>query len=84
MSADYVTFAADYFTRLEVPDVATCFNNLSHELMSHYHGDGDGLLSPFIPVVYVEISPADARAIDLDQDVIVANCRFRNVLKPKA
>jgi len=84
MSADYVTFAADNFAKVEISHVFSHFHDLPHELMSHYHGNGNGLLSPFSPVVYVEVSPADACPIDLDQDVIVANCRFRNVLKPKA
>ena len=82
MSADYVTFAAHNFAKVKISYVFSHFHDLSHELMAHYHGDGNGFLSPFVPIVDVKVSSTDARAIYFDQNVIVSDFGLGDVFKP--
>jgi len=37
--------------------------------MSDNEGGGDGFLSPSIPIIDVEISAADAGAVDFNEDI---------------
>ena len=68
----------------EVVDVGADFDDLADELVADDHRHGDGLLRPGVPVVDVEVGAADAGAKDLDEHVVDADLRFRDVFQPKA
>ena len=72
-STNNMPFAADDISCVKVGDVATYFDNFADKLMADHHRYGNGLLSPFVPVVYVDISTANSRSIDTDQDIIDAD-----------
>ena len=48
------------------------------------YGHRDGLLRPGVPVVDVNVGPANGRLLDVNEDVIVADFRHRDFLEPKA
>ena len=52
--------------------------------MADRHGHRDGLLGPVIPVVDMQIGAANGRALDLDEYVVDAQFRVRDVFEPDA
>jgi hypothetical protein len=81
---DYVSFTTHDLTWEEVVHIASYFNNLAYELVSHDHWNRDGFLRPGIPFVNVKISSADTRAPYLDEDIIDSALWSGNVLQSKA
>ncbi|MNN71931.1 hypothetical protein D3C81_1879190 [compost metagenome] len=71
--ADFKTFHfladADYFADI---------------LMPNNHWNRDGFLRPFIPVINVNVSPADGCFTDFNQQIVMTDFRFRNVGHPNA
>src|SRR5262249_19112078 len=56
----------------------------ANKLVPDGHRDGDGLLGPGIPVIYMYVGPADGGLKDADKDVIGANFGHRHFLEPKS
>jgi hypothetical protein len=68
---------------LEVVDVAADRGHPAHELVAHVHGHGDGLLRPLVPVIDMHVGAADRGFVDLDEHIVDAHRRDRNLLQPK-
>ena len=83
-ATDDVAFGADEVADLEIVDVAADFNDTADKLMSDDQGDADGLLCPGIPVPDMDVRAADRRLADLDQHVVDADLRDRDVFQPEA
>ncbi len=56
----------------------------SDVLVPDHHRDRDRLLRPGIPVVNVNISPADRGLFDSDENIIVADLRHGHLFEPQA
>ena len=82
-AANDVTFAADHLARAKIAHVRADRHDFAHKLVSHHHRDRDRALRPGIPFVDVQVGPADARAVDLDQDIIEPDFRFGDILQPE-
>ena len=78
-----VPFSGNQFTRLEIVDVGTGFNDLSHKLMPNGHRDGNRLLRPIVPIEDVNVRSANARAQNTDQNVVNTDCGLGNVFEPE-
>ena len=81
--ADHVALAADDVTRLEVVDIRAHFDNLAHKLVADRHGDRNGGLRPLVPVVDMQVGPANARVAGPDQHIVHADRRLGNLLEPQ-
>src|ERR1700730_14006131 len=79
-----VTLARNAVARAEAAYFAAQFDDFSRVFMADGHGHGNGFLRPGIPVVDVHVGAAYRRAMDLDEHVIVADRRLRDVLPPDA
>ncbi len=78
-----VSFATNNLARVEIGHVGTCLNDLTDELVSDDHRHRNRLLRPRVPVVDVDVSAADARSINLDQNIVDANLRLWDIFQPK-
>src|SRR5262249_28306562 len=78
-----VALAAHNVARVEVGDVGADRHDLPDELMADDQRHGNGLPGPVVPFVDVQISPADAGALDLDEHIVNADLGLRHVLEPK-
>src|SRR5271169_4735887 len=79
VTADHVPFAADNLPGEEVRHVRSDLGDLSDELVSDYHGHGNRLFGPLIPVVDVHVGAADRRALDADQNIVDPDLGFRYI-----
>ncbi len=84
MTAGDVTFAGDPLADFEALDFAADLDDLADKFVADSHGDGNGILAPFVPIVDMDIGAADGRLFDFDQDIIVSGLRFRHILHPDA
>ena len=82
-AAHHMPFAADNVAGKEVSDVGAHFHDLADELVTHHHRHGDRLAGPGVPLVNVHVRAADARAIDLDQNIVDAHLRNRHIDQPQ-
>jgi hypothetical protein len=78
-SVNDVTFGGDAITFLDVRHQAPDLGDVARELMADDKRRLASSSRPIVPVVDVDIGPADARAADADQDFVVPDLRFRNV-----
>jgi hypothetical protein len=78
-----VALAADDVAGVKVVHVGADFDNLADKLMPDHHWYRDGLLRPLVPVVDMDIGPADACVAHADQHVVDAVLRFGNILQPQ-
>src|ERR1700733_11407423 len=83
-TAGHMAFAGDEVADLEVGDVGADGGDFSDEFMADGHGDGDGLLSPLVPLINVDIGAADACAANADEDVVDAIVGLGYILEPEA
>src|SRR5262245_55710765 len=79
-----VPFARDDVADFEVRDIGPDFDDGPDELMPDDERHGDGLLRPGIPLVDVQVSPADAGPQHFDEDVIDADGRYGHCIEPDA
>jgi hypothetical protein len=75
---------ANDIAREEVVDVRANLHDTPGEFVAYGHRYRDGALSPIVPLVYVDIRPANARAENLNQDVVNTNLRLRDVFEPES
>ena len=81
--ANHVTFAGNQFAGVEIDNVGADLNDLADKFVADRHGHGDGLLSPRIPVVNVNVGTAYTGAMDSNQNVVDADGRLGNVFQPQ-
>ena len=84
MTAYDVAFTGNDLADLEALYAFTKGRYFTNVFMADVDADGDILLSPFIPVVYVDVSAADRCLMDLDQHIIDPHFRNRHFLKGKS
>ena len=70
VAADDVTFGSDHLAFHETGDIGPETCDVTGELVPDRHRGRDRRLSPLIPLVDVEIGPADARGMHLDQHLV--------------
>jgi hypothetical protein len=78
-----MTLSADDIARMKVIHVGADFHNLANKLMTDHHRHRNRLLRPLIPVVDMDVCPANARVADANKDVVDAILRFWNILQPQ-
>jgi hypothetical protein len=83
-AASDVPLTAHDIPRMEIVYIGASLNNSADELVSNRHGNRNSALGPFIPVIDVQIGPANACAQNFDQDIIDADLRLRNVFEPQS
>ena len=67
----------------KIRDVGADFDNLADKLMADDHRHRNRFLRPGVPVVDMHVGAADSGAIDLDQHIVDADFRFRDVFQPQ-
>ena len=82
-TADNVTLAADHFAGMKIDDIRSHGDHFADKFMPDDHGHGDSFLRPRIPFINMHIRATDASPINLDQDIIGADFRFRNIFQPE-
>ncbi len=83
-SAGDVTFAGDEVADFEVGDVGADGGDFADEFVADDHGHRNGLLSPFVPLVDVDVGAADAGTADADKNIVDAVIGLRNIFEPEA
>jgi hypothetical protein len=78
-AADDVALAIDKVAGLEADHVAADLLDHADKLVSDDHRHRDGLLGPRVPVVDVDVGAADRSLLDLDQHVVDAGFRHRDL-----
>ena len=84
VSAGNVTFACDPVSLLKFPDFTPNLCHMPHVFMTNGHAHRDGLLSPLVPAVNMQIRSANGRLAHLDQHVVGTDYRNWNILHPDA
>ncbi len=84
VAAGDVAFAGDAIADGEAAHFLADGDHLSHILVPHHHGDGNGLLGPLVPVVDVHVGAADGGLADLDEQIVVAELGSRDIGHPDA
>src|SRR4051812_2646711 len=82
--ADDMPLSAYHVAEVKVVYVGPRRDDLADELVPDHHRHRDGLLCPSIPVVDVQIRPADARLADADEDIVDADFGLGHILQPEA
>src|SRR5687767_7303111 len=83
MAANDVTLGRNHIADIKIAHIGADTYNFADEFMSYNHRHGNRLLRPFIPVVNVQIRPADAGAIYANQHIIDADFRLRHIREPQ-
>ena len=83
-AADDVALPANDIAREEIVDVRANLYDAAGEFVAYGHRYGDGALRPIVPLVNVDVRPANARAEHLNQDVVNTNLGLGNVFEPKS
>src|SRR5882757_8546227 len=79
-----MSFAADNIAGMKVVYIRSNLDDLTNKLVADHHRHRNRLLRPLVPVVDMDICPANAGVAHPDKDVIDAILRFRNILQPQA
>jgi hypothetical protein len=84
MTAGNVTFADDEIAFGKTFHVIA--NAIDHpdELVPDGHRNGDRLLGPSVPVIYMYVRAADGRFKDADEDVVAGNFGHGDFLQPQS
>ena len=83
-AADDVPFGADNVARMKIGHVGADFDDFAHKFMPDDQRDRDRLARPRIPVIHVQIRPANPRAVHPDQDIVNADPGLGHIFKPQA
>ncbi len=83
MAADDVALAADDLAGEKVAHVRADLDDFADEFVADDHGNRDGFSCPVIPFVDVDVSAADAGAVNADEDIIGADFGFGDILEPE-
>jgi hypothetical protein len=79
-----MTFARDDLPNMKISHVRSGFNYFAHELVSDDHGHRNSLLSPFVPLPDVHISPAYGGPPHSDKNIVDAGDWHRGVCECQA
>src|SRR5262249_48924939 len=82
VTAGDMPFTGDAIANRETAHFAADFDDLADILVAHGHRHRDGLLRPGIPFVDMHVGAADRGLRDLDQYIVRADLRLRNVRHP--
>src|SRR5690606_31599546 len=82
MTAGNVAFAGNTIADAESFDFLADTHHFTNVFMTDNHRNRDGFLRPFIPVIDVNVSAADGCFTDFNEQIVVADFRFRNVGHP--
>src|SRR5579862_2804368 len=82
--ANHVAFAADNISRMQTRDIRAHLRDFADELVADDCRYRDRGLRPLVPIVDVQVGPANAGEQDANLHVVDARHGFRNVLKPQA
>ncbi len=77
-----VTFTGDAVADLKTAHFLADTDHFAHVFMPHNHRYRDRLLRPFIPVVDMHVGAANRGFANFNQQIVVAEFRFRNVGHP--
>ena len=83
-SAHDVPLAADQVAGMKVRDVRTDFDDFAGKLVANDQRNLDRGLRPVIPVIDMQVGPANAGGKDADLDIVNARFRLRHILQPQA
>ncbi len=81
-TANQMTFTGDEVTRFEVMNISAYLRHSSNKLMSHMHRNRYRPLSPFIPVVDMNIRAAYRCLVNSNQNIIDSNLGNRHLFQP--
>ena len=70
VAAGDVAFSADAVARVVALHLGTHLLDNTVVLMAHHHGHGNGLLGPGVPVVDMDVRPADGTLVHPDQHIV--------------
>src|SRR6056297_1116159 len=80
-TTDDMPFGTDEVPGMKIDHVRADFDDLTNKFVSHNHGNGNGFLSPRIPVVDMQVGTANARFLYTYQTVIDANGGLRDIFQ---
>src|ERR1039458_8708508 len=63
-STGNVSLAAYDVARMKIIHVRANLNDFAHKFMTDGHGNRDGLLRPFVPLIYVNVGAANSGFLD--------------------
>ena len=81
MSTDDVAFGRDQFAFLEIAHGGADFVDHADKFMPDHHRHRDRLLGPRVPVINVNVGPADRSFLDADENVVRPDLGHRNFLQ---
>ena len=82
MPARDVTFAYDKIAARETFHVLTDKIDNADKFVADGHRHGDRFLRPGVPIIYVDVGPADRRLRHADEHIVCADIGNRNLLEP--
>jgi hypothetical protein len=84
VAAGDMAFTADPVTRMVALHLVAHVLDDAVVLVAHHHGHRNGFLSPRVPVVDVDIGPADGALVDPDEHIVRPHLRHGDVSQPDA
>ena len=84
VAAGNMPFAGNAIANLKAAYFLADTHDFPHVLMPYYHRHRDSFLRPFIPVINVYVGTANGGLADFDQQIVMADFRFRYVGHPDA
>ena len=78
-----MALGADIVPHLDLFGEVSDSHNGAGQLMPECEGRVDPLLAPFVPLPDMDVGAADAGGFDLDEDVVVADFGYGDVLQHK-
>jgi hypothetical protein len=79
-----MTLARNNIANVKPGNVCPNFNDFASVFMAAYHGYVYGFLRPVIPVIDMNVSAANCRLVDFDENFVSRNFGDRQVLEPQA
>ncbi len=79
-----MSFATDDIAWMKIIYIRPDLDDLPRKLVSDHHRNRDCFLSPFIPVVDVQIGSANACAPDPYQNIVYAGDWLRDIFQPQS
>ena len=84
VAAGDMPFAGNAIAKLKAANLLTDAHHFADVFMAHHHRHRNGLLRPLIPVVDVHVGTANRGLANFNQQIVMADFRFRHVGHPDA
>ena len=84
VAAGDMTFAGNAVAQLKAANFLADTHHFADVFMPHYHRNRNVLLRPLVPVVDMHVSTANRGLANFNQQIVVADFRFRYVGHPDA